>query len=864
MRKFFKIATSFFILFVIFSCTECKSEKIKGTIYIDSSNGHELEEGCSGFNVRIADKVWSYKHPDFRAAVHGLKPGWLRYFSGTMGDAFNSATGLYDKDYIWMFDHQKMYSKGYAFTEVKGPHRIIDLYELLGEVGGKLVVTINGFSESPQVAGELARFCKNNNIKVEVWQFCNEPYFYLPSRDRYWWNDGYDYAAKMKPYADSIQAVFPDANLALNCSWDGVKGFMKEIYRYQQENGAYWNVFSKHSYAPHVGGRESFQKAYKRANSKLIEVTSSEAMSEIEDYTWKGVPLLITEFGVWNSPLNGIFSAIYNAEYTLRQLAHSNAYYIGSHEISNKYKPAKNYDQVILDAYNSGKSIDTDLLLTGIVKDDEGKALEIVHEATNNSSYTYATHVDGGTLVDGLENKKVNGVYARAFKGFSGYDYLIVTNRSDKYHQFKVNFGDQQLKGKVERTYMYSDVPQKKNIEVQKDVVKLDPLEVPPFSVVMVKWESNQQYVPIAPRIYTSKVTSKGIELKWWKRDSVDGYEVAYGMDPQNLSQTVCIKGAENNQVLLTDVEPGKQYYFGVSARNKQGVSELSELVTLSNQKPDQVAIFKIVRRDSSITVMWKSVPNALGYKLKVKGNDFSKEYDANNVFGYRINGLKYDVPYQIVVIAYNGLGEGQASKEETVICKEHLPIPPRNISARETVNNQVYLEWVNQDTINPDVQYRLYRGTKLHEFTVLAEGIVENHFLDQSVQDYFYTVKSYNADGECNFHPNIATVIKRDQLMNIDIAEVRKMDDHYLVSVRFSNIKRKKNVHYGIAFSDISYLNEEEKIIEATQIEGNEFRVAIPFDLLKQGREYAIRGFVSIDEKYIYSLPPHHLLKME
>ena len=62
-------------------------------------------------------------------------------------------------------------------------------------------------------------------------------------------------------------------------------------------------------------------------------------MDQIENYSWEGVPLLITEFGVWNRAVNGIYSGIYVAEYTLRQLAHPNTWLIGSHEISNNAKP---------------------------------------------------------------------------------------------------------------------------------------------------------------------------------------------------------------------------------------------------------------------------------------------------------------------------------------------------------------------------------------------------------------------------------------------------------------------------------------------------------------------------------------------
>ena len=46
-------------------------DPVQAKIHIDTEAGHALQACCSGFNVRIADKVWSYEHPDSRAAVHG-------------------------------------------------------------------------------------------------------------------------------------------------------------------------------------------------------------------------------------------------------------------------------------------------------------------------------------------------------------------------------------------------------------------------------------------------------------------------------------------------------------------------------------------------------------------------------------------------------------------------------------------------------------------------------------------------------------------------------------------------------------------------------------------------------------------------
>ena len=577
------------------------SQELK-TIAINTAQGHVIKRGVSGFNVRIADKVWDYNHPEFVEVVKELKPGWLRYFSGTMGDAFSSATGQYDVDYISMFDHQKEFLKGHRFTEIKGPHRLKDLYQLLVEINGKLIITVNAFTESPEMALELARFCKNNNIKVETWQFCNEPYFYIPNRNRFWWNDGYDYAAKMQPYAEAIQQIFPEANLALNYTWDGVWTFMKEINQFQKEHGAYWNVFSKHSYAPHTGKKETLEEAYKRGNTKLIEATSASAMAEIEAYTWKDVPMVITEFGVWNSPLNGIYSSIYNIEYVMRQLEHTNTQYVGAHEVSNKYVPLHNKNNSIESAFENGLKINTDTVLTGIRRDLEGKAYKIYHEATNNSEFVYETAIVNAPQVPGLANTQANGMFAQTYMGNNGYNYLVITNRSGESNNFQVKINENLLQEEIVTTYISADSLNTINTNIQEAIFKNGILVIKPYSVSVSKWKTTTNIVS-QPTIYEAKVEKEGILLTWGAVANATNYKIYYGTDASNLSKTVLV--TNKNRILVEDVILNNVYFFKVEALTNKTKSPLSESVSASYQLPIQTKIFKTSRRDATVTLFW-------------------------------------------------------------------------------------------------------------------------------------------------------------------------------------------------------------------------------------------------------------------
>jgi nitrogen regulatory protein PII-like uncharacterized protein len=855
---------SFIVIFALVSISGFSQNK-EGIIAIDTKSGHTIKVGASGFNVRIADKSWSYLHPDFRQAVHELKPGWLRYFSGTMGDAFSSATGQYDIDYAMMFDHSKSYLKGYRFTEIKGPHRVYDLYQLLGEINGKLIITVNGFSETPEMTRELARFCKNNNIEVATWQFCNEPYFYVPHRERFWWNNGYDYAAKMKPHADAIKEIFPDAFLALNNTWDGIWGFMKEINQYQKENGAYWNVFSKHSYAPHTGKKESLEDAYKRGNTKLLEATSSKAMQEIEDYTWDNVPMVITEFGVWNRPLNGIYSSIYNIEYVMRQLQHENTWYVGAHEVSSKYSPKENINSQIEKAFKEGKTLQTDSIPTGIKRELEGKAYEIFNEVTNHSDFIFKTQAaTGGFKVSGLNKAKETGFFTQAYRGINGFDYLVFTNRSSESKEFQIKVDDDLLNKDVFVKFIAAENLEVQNTNIQEAVYKKGKINIPAYSVTVAKWKSKVVTKPLKPTIYNSEVTSSGIIVTWGTIENVDSYTIFYGENPNDLSNEITINDISKNTISLENLKLGATYYFKVNAKNTQGVSEFSNVAVTNNNIPETPEIFKTSRRDDTATIFWKSVSSVNGYKLKYV-NAQTKEVqvvEANNVYGFRVGGLQFDIPYQFSVAAYNGLGVGEFSSPVTLVLSDKVPLSPRNVSAIRNLNGSVSVKWIEQDSILPETTYNIYRGEELHNYDKIASGVKTPFYEDKTPENktYYYTVKAETSAGESNFYPNTATLFNVDAKYLIEITDVEKQDNGYLLKVKFKNILFDGEYSYGVKLENISYLTVEEQLVEGKNMsaDSGNFEVFVPNSELVKASKYAIKAFINTNGKSLFSKQPN------
>lgn len=828
---------------------------------ISTKDGHPLEVGSSGFNVRIADKVWSYTHPDFREAVAQTRPGWLRFFSGTMGDAFNAATGLYDKDYFLMMDKQQQYVKGYQFTAAKGPHLISDLNDLLGSFGSKLIITINGFTETPETTLELARFCKNNNIEVVAWQFCNEPYFYIPARKRYWWNSGYDYARKMKPHAEAIREVFPAAQMALNFTWDGIWDFAKEIHRYQEEKGAYWNVFSKHSYAPHVGKRETFPEAFRRANTRLPEVTSPAAMAEIEAYTAKDIPLLITEFGVWNRGLGEIQSAIYNAEYTLRQLAHTNAWYIGSHEVSNKGVPIHNRNQEMLDAYAAGRPMDTDTLRTGMRLTPEGKAMRIVHEATNNADHTWAAEIDNMIYLPGLRGRAEAGLYARAFRGTGKEDYLLVTNRSSERRPLAVRINDKVLSGSV-RIHYFSDTNQvADDFELHEATIQAGKLELLPNSVALIAWAAENEERLAGTRIYRLETGKGAVTLHWSPVNGADRYLVDFGETGGKTSTTEVAGNRE--QLTIDGLGEGKEYTFIVRPARQATIAPASAPISSMQALPEQPSFYQTATRDNTITVQWRSVARADGYRLTVRNGLTGKEetFEAGRAFGYRLENRTFGTPYTITVRAWNGYGAGPVSEPVSLTPAKNLPLPARNVSAVAAADGSVQIDWLSQDS---SASFRIYRGEKLHEFELLADNVAGTTYTDRSRlagKEYFYTVTAINASGESNYYPNIATIIELSDRTEVKIISLEQQSSgDYLATATINGIPLSEDSEFGLAYSDVSYLNVEETNLtgQLTDALARRFTVRIPAAALQAGKTYAVRAYVKTAGTVVYSRAPY------
>ena len=751
-------------------------------VSVNKSFSHEIAEGLAGYNMRITDSPWNYNNEVFRQGVKKTDIGFLRYFSGTTADYFDMNTGMFEPQWYEQVNSTSDGSKGWngfpnliKWQEGKGPSRLSDLYDLMGENGAKLVITWNGFVDGPEQARNLAKFCKDNDIIVECWQFCNEPNFYLPDK-RYFFNNGADYVRKMKEIADAILSVNPDANLAMSYGWDGWGDFSSGIKDYQDSKGAFWNKTSVHSYAIHDAGSD-FNSAMRIANAKVIDKTNHTYFSNVYQSSWPNADLLITEHGVWNNHLKGtIYSGIYSGEYLARMSVQPQAWLIGKHAINDAVQPVEGHKSTIWDAWENEYEFDADALPNDYTVKNDALPLLYIYPAINKSVVVYGTNISGGEIVPSSSGD-VPALFAASYKGGFDKDYMIIINKSDKLHKPSINLDGEQLTGLVDVYSAFSEAAD--GITFKEDTVEVtaDNIILRPHSVTRIEWAKDQYLAPRAPRIYSVEHGEAEVSLKWWNREGADSYEVKYGMTPGAYNQT---KTVSANAATIDGLSADTEYYFVVTASNNAGESSESNEVSSFTGVPAAPEINYVHEDNRRITIHWESVPFANGYKVKygTTEGEYTEVIDAKNVSGYVLRWVDNDTPYYITVCAYNNEGDGENAGEIVATAKADRPWAPFLLNGSEKWDGSIDLYWSASEN-NHGATYDLYycpTPWDTDSYSLVESDIQSTSYNDVASRNagrHFYRVKARNETGESFFFSNIATVWKSQSGSAVGIEDV-------------------------------------------------------------------------------------------
>jgi hypothetical protein len=191
--------------------------------------------------------------------------------------------------------------------------------------GAKIVVTINGFTDSSNSAGAFAAFALSNHLPVAVWELCNEPYTLAGTGAGTFFLNATDYVARMKPFRDAIKAAdsnavvaiyFNDAGYAEPNTWDN------DLKKYTDK---WWDAVVYHHYPSLPTSGVTFADLMALDNWQLASNTTARVTNYLIPDNNSNMTFLISEFnpargdgaGGNYPPTTTLYGAIYTAEYLL-------------------------------------------------------------------------------------------------------------------------------------------------------------------------------------------------------------------------------------------------------------------------------------------------------------------------------------------------------------------------------------------------------------------------------------------------------------------------------------------------------------------------------------------------------------------
>lgn len=505
-RTVFKYAGA--VLITVAAGTQSTGEALG--VNIDPTRTTPLPANFGGYNPDFQVVAMQARDPQAAALARELRAGTLRYPSGTDSDYFDLRTGDVRPEWAaQFFGKMTAFDAAREDTQIIGAkpnrHLLSEFKELLDEIGADTVIIVNGFTDTPESAGAVAAYCVANNIRVAAYELCNEGWL-LPT----FFMDGTDYARRMKAYYDAIKAADPQSQVNVMFSQGEAPAWDQALAAYPDK---YWDGISFHMYG---GGDRysSFEDAVKDLNTRLADRTNSYIDSY---YLAKGRPdmrVTVSEFNSSPSTMttlstSGIIRTLYNgifaAEFLTRLSSHPNVDRVMLHGLvqfgTSFTKP---YTESMKNAYERGQTLDTRGFDYGIVRHGSALALSVALDAVNRSSHSLATTSDG-TLTVAKYGGTVPAVYAQAYVGTDGHDYLVVTNKSSTPHSLTVSRQGSPLSGPFEIRFISSDNPREETLAVQEST-STNPVLVPAYSVMRIRWSS------LDARVIAAEVSKRAIE----------------------------------------------------------------------------------------------------------------------------------------------------------------------------------------------------------------------------------------------------------------------------------------------------------------------------------------------------------------
>lgn len=498
------------------------------SISFTTTNATPLNPGFAGFCTEMETDAVEYFDPNFQQITSTLSPGWLRYPGGSTDDAFDWTNGLTITNWTLDFPawEQNILSSTLILLPGKGGLQFTNFASMCANVGGaKIVVCVNGFTDSADSAGAFAAFALSNHISVAAWELCNEPYT-LPG----FFPNATNYVAQMKPFRNAIKAAdsnavvaiyFEDAGYPEPTTWDTA------LSNYTDK---YWDAVVYHHYPSLPTNGVPFSSLMALDNKQLASNTTARMQNYLIPMNNSNVTFLITEFspcngngaGGQNPPTATLYGGIYTAEYLLRMSTLPQMSFVGPYQLLDAAGIAltNSYDYAVSTAYNAGRQTNTAGLPFGFYLSAQVCGQDVANWALTRSTAVYLTTVGSNCPTVPTETNgtgPIPAIYAQAYQGGNGKRYVVLTNKGSNAVPVQITQDNFPLTNQLLETFVTGNDPSVTNqpppnsaIEIQSQWTN-NPVTIPQYAVVRLEWT----VFNVPPPSLSITVSNENQNLEW-------------------------------------------------------------------------------------------------------------------------------------------------------------------------------------------------------------------------------------------------------------------------------------------------------------------------------------------------------------
>jgi len=486
------------------------------TVSFTTTNAMPLNNGFAGFCTSMLTDAVEYYDTNFQQITATLSPGWLRYPGGATEDAFEWTNGETMTNWINEFPaaETNLLWPAARLGNGKGGAKFCDFAVMCQGVGGaKIVVTINGFTDSSNSAGAFAAYALSNHIAVAAWELCNEPYTFSGNGAGDFFLNATDYVARVKPYRDAIKAAdtnalvaiyFSDAGYPEPNTWDN------DLKNYSDK---YWDAVVYHHYPALPTSGVTFADLMAMDNWELASNTTARMTNYLIPDNNSNVIFLISEFnptrgngaGGQYPPTTTLFGAIYTAEYLLRMSTIPQMKFVGPYQLlsntgigvtNNNYNP-------VTTAYAGNYTTNTAGLPFGFYLTAQVCGSAVANCALTRSTAVYPTSVGTNCPTVLVETNSTDGpniagsipaIYAQAYQGGNGRRYVVLTNKGSNAVPVQITQDGVTLTNQFLKTFVTGSDPSAENDSPQNSPVQIqsttatNTVTIPGYSVVRLEW----------------------------------------------------------------------------------------------------------------------------------------------------------------------------------------------------------------------------------------------------------------------------------------------------------------------------------------------------------------------------------------